>query len=127
MTHMRTTNAPPRLPALRIGLECGLVNLSVRDSAGIWHQLQVIHFGQAVHFLRTLGYKIPLDIRVRIAAGGIVTLLGDSLRAAPKAEGGRPTKIGTVAVPVSPPTIADLGISKKLSAEAQTLAKKAKR
>jgi len=126
MTHMRTTNAPPRLPALRIGLECGLVNLSVRDSAG-WVMLPIMSTTVGLHFLKVLGYSIPSDACERIRAGGIVTLLGDSLRAAPKAEGGRPTKIGTVAVPVSPPTIADLGISKKLSAEAQTLAKKAKR
>jgi hypothetical protein len=74
MTHMRTTNAPPRLPAIRVGLEVGMVNLSVRDGAGIWHQLQVIHFGQAVAFCQALGYDVPADCRARIAAGAIVEL-----------------------------------------------------
>ena len=74
MTHMRTTKAPARLPPIRVGLEAGMVNLSVRDGAGIWHQLQVIHFGQAVAFCQALGYAVPDDVRARIAAGTIVTL-----------------------------------------------------
>ena len=32
MSITKTTPAPPRLPPLRIGLECGLVTLSVFDS-----------------------------------------------------------------------------------------------
>jgi len=74
MTHMRTTKAPARLPPIRVGLEAGMVNLSVRDGAGIWHQLQVIHFGQAVAFCQALGYAIPIDACERIRAGAIVTL-----------------------------------------------------
>lgn len=52
--------------------------------------------------------------------------LGEYLKRQPKNEGGRPEKTGTREEPVlatpPPPTLAELGISKKLSAEAQRLA-----
>lgn len=47
-------------------------------------------------------------------------MLGQYLQAQPKAVGGNPSLTGTQPVPVDePPTLAELGISKKLSAEAQ--------
>lgn len=56
-----------------------------------------------------------------------MTLMGEMLKATPKAPAGRPAKekIGSPAEPISmaPPTLADLGISKKESSAAQALAK----
>ena len=53
-----------------------------------------------------------------------LTRLGEMLKAAPKHEGGRPSqKTGSDVEPVSSvPTLADLGIDKKVSARAQKLA-----
>ena len=50
--------------------------------------------------------------------------MGEMLATASKASGGRPKKTGTLGLPVSDnPTLKDLGISKKESSRAQTLAK----
>lgn len=48
--------------------------------------------------------------------------LGEILAAMPKNEGGRPLKTGAKPEPVITPTLADLGIDKKVSARAQKLA-----
>ena len=51
--------------------------------------------------------------------------MGEILRDAPKNEGGRPPeKTGSAAAPVlEPPTLADMGLTKKQSSRAQKLAK----
>lgn len=48
--------------------------------------------------------------------------LGEYLKTTPKNEGGRPVETGNQREPVLAPTLADLGVSKKLSAESQRLA-----
>jgi hypothetical protein len=53
-----------------------------------------------------------------------MTLMGEMLRASEKNGGGRPTKTGSQQEPVSaPPTLAEVGIAKKESMQAQALAK----
>jgi hypothetical protein len=84
-----TTKAPPRLPPLRIGLECGLPNLSVRDGAG-WVQMPIVSVTLGLHFLKALGYEVPADTRARIAAGAIVTIEPSKLGHVPICSEGRP-------------------------------------
>lgn len=51
-----------------------------------------------------------------------MTLMGEFLREAPKNEGGRPAKTSSQKEPVYTATLADIGISKKESSDAQALA-----
>jgi hypothetical protein len=73
MSTTKTTKAPARLPAIRIGLEAGLVNLSVRDGER-WVQMPIVSVTLGLHFLKVLGFAVPDDCRARIAAGAIVEL-----------------------------------------------------
>ncbi len=51
-----------------------------------------------------------------------LTMMGEFLKVTPKAPPGRPLKNGSRVEPISPPTLAETGISKKASASAQALA-----
>jgi len=73
MSITKTTPAPPRLPPLRIGLECGLVTLSVFDGA-TWCMLPCTSLRLALRFMAVFGYEAPADVVARIAAGAIVEL-----------------------------------------------------
>ncbi len=61
--------------------------------------------------------SLRAELQAAIEALDALTRLGEMLKATPKHEGGRPAqKTGSVVEPVSsPPTLADLGIDKKVS------------
>jgi hypothetical protein len=73
MTTVKTTKPPPRLPPIRIGLECGLPTLSIFDGHS-WIMLTILSLEQGLRFCRALGYETPADCRERIRAGQIVEL-----------------------------------------------------
>jgi hypothetical protein len=67
------TTAPPRLPAIRLSIECGLPAIAVCDGHA-WTMLPCTSLHLALRFAGALGYSIPSDACERIRQGQIVTL-----------------------------------------------------
>ena len=86
---------------------------------------QVIALADAAVAFANTYYKEQRDMIQRAKALKLKAerKLGEILAAMPKSAGGRPPEItGTKSEPVSVPTLADIGIDRKLSARAQKLA-----
>src|SRR5262249_2523198 len=95
----------------------------VCPTPGLWaaSQTAVIHAAKVYAERQKLGEEaIQHATAIKVDA---MTMMGEMLREAPKAPAGRPLKIGSQEEPISkPPTLAEVGISKKESSDAQYLA-----
>ncbi|HJZ58140.1 MAG TPA: hypothetical protein VKE74_24575 [Gemmataceae bacterium] len=98
-----------------------LLLAEVRDATDAKKVADLAHAAEVYARRQKLGEECVAYAREVVVDA--MTLMGEMLKQTPKATAGRPPEIGSCREPISkPPTLADHGISKKESSEAQVLA-----